>query len=114
MSTFTSPRAPGPRGSIFKYVLEATDWPQIVGEGLILRPLTVAWQGGDLCLWAEARPPQIVGRARDCSTGLEVIVLLTGQEIPRQADKFIGSAVGGPSSMFASDGMVAHVYTTHR
>jgi hypothetical protein len=82
-----------------------------IGQGYSLKPLSVGWQGDDVVLWAEAtETPDVIAKMLGVkSNGLYVLVVPTGGDVPPSGFEFVGTAHGGPPSMFTGP-MVMHVY----
>lgn len=94
---------------IFKYAIEPEG--TIVGAGMVTRLLTTAWQGDDLCVWAEVEDwlygEIIEGQA---PAGYHVVPIPTGENTP-PGYTYLGTAHPDSSSpKFFGAGIVMHVY----
>lgn len=92
---------------IFKYVIDPDG--TVVGVGSVVRLLTTAWQGDDLCVWGEVEDWSY-GEILSVPPGLHVVPVPTGLE-PPVGYHYLGTAhPNGGSPDFAGRGIVMHVY----
>lgn len=91
---------------VYKYVLEATEKPQKIGEGFVTTPVHVAFQGDDLCVWAEVSEINPVLRYHMSSeppSGSWMQVVPTGFDV-YPSGVYVGTA------HHPSEPLVFHVY----
>lgn len=94
---------------IFKYVIEPEG--TVIGEGQIVVPLTVGWQGEDLVIWAEVED-WVYGKMMQPPAGLFVLPVPTGEDRPPSGFSYVGTAQpnSGSPDLFGV-GIVMHVYS---